>query len=170
MNSGRTIILSQPEIAAKLKRMTFEIYEQNFGEEEIILIGIEFRGGYLAEKTRELLSLVAPFRVYIYPSVIDREKTSGMMEIIGPGGLPSLTGKTVIVIDDVLYSGRTLLSVVAQLLPLSPKRIQTMVLIDRGHRQMPVSPDYVGMELATTLQQHVSFEIQADGNALAYLS
>ncbi len=170
MNPSRTIILSQPEITAKLKRIAFEIYEQNFGEEEVILIGLEQRGGYLAEKTRTLLSSVAPFSVHIYPSVVDREKTSGMMNMIPLGGLPDLSGKPVIVIDDVLYSGRTLLSVVAQLLPLSPKKIQTMVLIDRGHRQMPVSPDYVGMELATTLQQHVYFEIQANGEALAYLS
>lgn len=166
----RTIILSQSEIMAKLKRIAFQIYEQNFGEEEIILLGIDERGGYLAAKTQALLADISPFKIKIYQTLVEREKVVGMMPMISVGGFPDVKGKPVIVIDDVLYSGRTLLSVVAQILTQSPKRIQTMVLIDRGHRQMPISPDYVGMELATSLQQHVYFEVQPDKEALAYLA
>ncbi len=166
---NQTIILTQPEIAAKLKRIAFEIYEQNFGEENIFLIGVGERGGFLAAQLKEILSRIAPFSVSVFPSVVNRDYSEGIMPLILPSGSPDIKGEVVIVTDDVLYSGRTMLSIVAQLLTRKPKKIQTMTLIDRGHRQMPISPDYVGMELATTLQQHVCFEFNPNGESFVYL-
>lgn len=162
-------ILSNEAIAAKMLRMAYEVYEKNFLEEEIIIIGVSEGGDFLANKLEEQLSKIAPFRIIRFQAEVNRAQTQGMMALSGEFDKAIFREKSVIVVDDVLYSGRTLLSAVAQILTAAPKCIQTFVLIDRGHRQMPISPDFVGMELATTLQQHVSFEILTDGKVEAFL-
>ena len=79
-------------------------------------------------------------------------------------------GKSVVVVDDVLYSGNTLLNVIAPLLNFQPSKIQTAILIDRGHRTMPVFSNIVGIELATSIQQHVFVEVnEQEGSAVAWL-
>lgn len=166
---SKTHILSNDAIAAKMLRMAYEVYEKNFLEAEIIVMGVSEGGDFLANRLEEQLSAIAPFRISRFRAEVNRSQTQGMMALSGEFHRDVFQGKSVIVVDDVLYSGRTLLSAVAQILTAAPKCIQTFVLIDRGHRQMPISPDFVGMELATTLQQHVSFEILADGKVEAFL-
>jgi pyrimidine operon attenuation protein / uracil phosphoribosyltransferase len=165
----KTLILTQTAIHAKMKRMAYEVYENHFLEKEILLIGVSQGGNYLGQALQNILKDVAPFEVSFVKANINRSQTVGMMEMYGDIQPHIFQGKAVIVVDDVLYSGRTLLSVVAQILTSAPKCIQTFVLIDRGHRQMPISPDYVGMELATTLQQHVDVQLLENGGVEAYL-
>ena len=116
-----------------------------------------------------LLEEISPLNVTLVDAHLDRQHSESMGIEIGLE-VHELSNKPVVVVDDVLYSGSTLLNVVAILLQAGPKTLRTAVLIDRGHRTMPVSADFVGMELATTIQQHVSFEISSDQtNAQAFL-
>lgn len=157
MTSDKVQILDQAAITARLKRMAYEIYEANFGAKKLMLIGIDERGTFLANKLAEFLKDISSLKIVMFDAQLDREAEEGL-GITLSGEVKKLKGKRVIVVDDVLYSGNTMIHVVSILLQLQPASIQTAVLIDRGHRAMPISSDFVGLELATTLQQHVYFD------------
>ena len=158
----KTLILDNPSIRTRLRRMAFEIYEANYGSEELYLIGIGFRGGVLASLLQDLLGEISTLRVQLLSTEVDRSTPEDGVGVNFSAELDSLKGKRLVIVDDVLYSGTTMLNVAAILLTILPTCMQIAVLIDRGHRKMPVSPDFVGMELATTLQQHVSVEVSED--------
>ncbi len=168
MMAAKINILSAEAISTRIKRMAFEVYESNYLDEELVVIGIDERGGFIAEQLCEYLERVSDLSLHLVGAKLDRNQTPGGMGIELDLELSDLRGKSVLVVDDVLYTGITMLNVVAILLQAGPRKIQTAVLIDRGHRNMPVSPDFVGVELATTIQQHVSVEIE-EGIAQAFL-
>ncbi len=162
MTPNKVRILDHEGASARIKRMAFEIYERNYLESEVILIGIDIRGAYLASQLYRHLKEEANFELKLGKASLDRIERQGKLGNINVDfsiELSSLMGKVVVLVDDVLYSGNTMLHVVTPILAALPKKIETAVLIDRGHRNMPIYPNYVGMELATTLQQHVSVEI-----------
>ncbi|MEL6676037.1 MAG: phosphoribosyltransferase family protein [Bacteroidota bacterium] len=170
MAGTKTKILDQVAITARLKRMAFELYEANYQENELLVIGIDERGGYLAEKLCAYLSAISPLHIRFIQASLDRSQGSPEIGIELSEELEHLRDKPIVVVDDVLYTGSTLLNVVSILLQATPKSIQTAVLIDRGHRKMPVSSDFVGLEMATTLSQHISVEIVPEKEtAEAYL-
>lgn len=168
MSATKVQILDHPAITARLKRMAYQIYEANYLNDEIFILGIDERGGALAEALVEYLEELCPVKITLVEAILDRSESEGIgVSLDEDPGL--FKGKSVVVVDDVLYSGMTMLNVVSILLQSSPKTIQVAVLIDRGHRSMPVSADFIGLELATTLQQHVSFEILENDEMAAYL-
>ena len=171
---SKTQILDAGMVEARLRRMAYEIYEQNFEETELVLLGISVRGGYMAKRLGDLLSDISPLKVTAASAELDREVRqgrAGLMTASFSHDAAFFEGKIVVVVDDVLYSGNTLLNVIAPLLNYNPRKIQTAVLIDRGHRTMPVFSNIVGLELATTLQQHVFVEIdEAANKAEAFLA
>ncbi|MCB0835359.1 MAG: phosphoribosyltransferase [Bacteroidetes bacterium] len=160
MSQNHLRILDHDEIFARLKRMAYEIYENNYQQSEMLVIGIDQRGGFIAEKLVSFLSELSPIKVTLIDAEVDQSESLPGVSLSAE--LEDLTGKAILVVDDVLYSGFTMLSVVSILLQLEPSTIQTAVLIDRGHRKMPISADYVGLELSTTLHQHVSVRIDED--------
>jgi pyrimidine operon attenuation protein/uracil phosphoribosyltransferase len=163
-------ILDQEAIRARLRRMAFEIYESYYQEKKLIVIGIDQRGGYLATELCRYLEEVSPLEIHLVNTHVDRSDPSGSIGIEIPMDIEDIQDQPVLVVDDVVYSGRTMLNVVAILLQAGARIIHTAVLIDRGHRTLPVSCDYVGMELATTIQQHVSVEIdESEGRAEVFL-
>ncbi|MFN0201939.1 MAG: phosphoribosyltransferase family protein [Bacteroidia bacterium] len=164
-----TLILDHAAIQARIKRIAYQVYERNYEEKDLIVLGLGERGYFLAKALVLAMQPLTPLNLHLFSVEVDRSKTTGSMEIYTELRASEVKDKPVLVIDDVLYSGRTLLSVVAKVLMGEPRTIQTFVLIDRGHRAMPISPDFVGEELATSLQQHVSFEIEENGEAKAYL-
>ena len=171
MNSStKILIMENEEILSRLHRMAFEIYERNYHHQVLHVIGVNERGSYLASKILEYLQKVSPLEFVYSQAQVDKHSdpiSYGIQLEMDPA---ELKGKDVIIVDDVLYTGRTLLNVVAILLQAGPSTIQTAILVDRGHRSLPISPDFVGVELATTLQQHVSVEIDREQEvAKAYL-
>lgn len=166
--TSKTSILSNQNFRDKLQRIAYQIYERNYEETEIVLLGIEQKGDFIASVLGDFLDKISPIQIAHYQVNMQRNE-EGKMQMNWVGETPVLAGKSVIVIDDVLYSGRTLLSTFSHILGYAPKSIQAFVLVDRGHRLMPISPDYVGMRLATTLQQHVSFEVDAKEQAEVFL-
>ncbi len=161
-------ILSLSGTKVRLRRIAYEIYESNYGSDELVILGIDDRGGYLAEKLKELLIEISPITVLL----IKAKKVKDTAEIMVEGENISsiIKGKTVLIVDDVLYSGRTLFHAIAFVMKHEPTKIQTAVLIDRGHRSIPITHDFVGILLSTSLKQHVSVEISPESNsATAYL-
>jgi pyrimidine operon attenuation protein/uracil phosphoribosyltransferase len=152
--------------------MAYEVYEQNFEEQHIVVLGISERGGYLAERIVALLNEISPLEIQLAGVELDqevRQGQGGLMEASFSENSTFFEGKAVLVVDDVLYSGNTLLNVIAPLLSFNPQKIQTAVLIDRGHRSMPIFSNIVGIQLATTLHDHVLFEVDPKGAAGAWL-
>lgn len=170
MHSPKTIILNQSAIHARIKRIAYEIYEANYSEVEVIIIGIDERGSFLADELCQNLREISPLRIISAQAEVDRSDAPQSIGLDLSIDLNSLRGKSVVVVDDVLYTGFTMLHVVSILLQAFPRSLHTAVLIDRGHRSLPISSDYVGLELATTIQQHVIVEIDAaSGDAAAFL-
>lgn len=159
-------ILGASAVKAKMRRMAYEVYENNFEEQSLILIGIGKRGGYLATRLAAILREISPLRI----ELLNASKTEGDGVAIAEADLTKLEGEAVLVVDDVLYSGLTIFHTVAAVMQSKPKAVQTAVLIDRGHRNVPMTSDFVGMELATSLKQYVSVEVSPEADkAIAYL-
>ena len=159
-------ILSAAEARSKINRMAYEIYESNFGVEQLVLIGVNERGTFLADLLTEHLRKISPIEILRIRG--NRVKDGVQMETADAAA--TIRGRAVVIVDDVLYSGRTMFLAIAAVIPHRPARVQTAVLIDRGHRNVPVTHDFVGMLLATTLQQHVSVEIASEEtSAIAFV-
>lgn len=171
MNDTAVNILNSSDVEAKILRMAFEIYELHYGLDSFVMIGIDERGGFLAEKLKSELSRISPLQVELIHARVDRQDGDPLIGIdLETEHLDDLAGKQVLIVDDVLYSGQTLLNVVSILLQARPASIRTAVLIDRGHRMVPVAADVIGMQLATTIQQHVHVTLDAEkGKAEAFL-
>lgn len=171
MSGTKVKILNQSESAARLKRIAYEIYERNYLEDDIIIIGIDERGSYLAGEIAQYLEEISPLKVQLADANVDRSEESTVVGIDMSIGIEDLKEQVVIVVNDVLHTGITLMHVVAILLHAGPKMIQTAVLINRGHRVMPIDSDYVGMELATTIHQHIQVVVDEEkSGAEAFLT
>ncbi len=150
-------ILSKESAQEKLHRMALEIAE-NIGEGEggLILIGIEKNGVAIAEKIKAFL--IKYYRENV--EVLSLSLNKDFPEDILLNKVMDLNDKNIVLIDDVSNSGKTLLYALKPLLEFHPKRIQTLVMIERMHKLFPIKPDYVGLSLATTLQDHIRVIIE----------
>ncbi|WP_143309295.1 phosphoribosyltransferase family protein [Chitinophaga vietnamensis] len=161
----KNIILTKDSIGKKLERIAYEIYEHNSDGEEIILAGIWDRGVIIAHKIAAILQQISPLKMKIIELRLDKQK---------PGEVTvseqiDFNGKVVVVIDDVANSGRTMLYALKPLLAYLPAKIQTAVLVDRKHKSFPLSVDFVGFSLSTTLQDMVMVEMEGEEIISAYL-
>jgi len=158
-------ILTGAQASMKLRRMAFEILENNLGEQHLVLVGIRDSGYTVARRLQLLLAEISPVRVSLFPLAIDKRRPAGAS--IAP--MPDVDGEVVILVDDVANSGRTLLYALKPFLDRYPKKIQTLVLVERSHKTYPIHPDYVGHRLATTLSENVVVEVEGDDILGAYL-
>jgi pyrimidine operon attenuation protein / uracil phosphoribosyltransferase len=154
----KNYILS-PEVAAKkLRRMAFEILENNFGETGFILAGIRESGTVIARTIQTLLKEISGLETELITVNLDKKNP---MEITLSRPV-NRQQQVIILIDDVSNSGKTLLYAIKPFLDLNPKKIQTLVLVERSHNTFPVKPDYVGLSVATTIQEHIYVEVDRD--------
>jgi pyrimidine operon attenuation protein/uracil phosphoribosyltransferase len=148
-----------PEVAAKkLRRMAYEILENNFGEKDFILAGIRENGTVIARNIQSLLKEISDFSTELVTVNLDKNKP----QVVSLNKQLSLTNKIILLIDDVCSSGKTMLYALKPFLETDLKKIQTLVLVERSHNTFPVKPDYVGLSLATTLQEHIFVEVAGD--------
>lgn len=155
-------ILTREEAGYKLQRLALEIAEQLQGDDaELYIIGVQTHGWVIAEKIAAFLKpyLSIPFQV------ISASLNKDFPTDISLSTDINFDNKNVIIVDDVANSGKTLLYMLKPLLNFHPKRIQTLVLVERMHKLYPVKPDYVGLSIATTLQDHIQVEVK-DGEVL----
>ena len=165
--SERKYVLTKEVAEQKLQRLALEIAEQLEGDDaEIIIIGIRISGKVVADKVGALLSqyLTVPIKII---SVILNKVNPKEVFLSEPN--IDFNNKNVIVADDVVNSGKTLLYALRPLLYFQPKRIQTLVLVERMHKLFPVKSDYIGLTVATTLNDNIIVESK-DGEIIgAYI-
>lgn len=161
MEKEKTLLLNNKQIEQKLNRLAFQIYEDNSEANELVIAGIVQSGYEIATKIAAILKTIAPFQIIVTEvKFVKHGKFDQKVEI----GLAkeNLNDKIVILVDDVLNSGKTMLNAMKPFLDAEIKKLRTVVLIDRNHKRFSVSSDFVGLSLATTLQEHVSVEIGKD--------
>ena len=160
MNESRTLLLNDKQIRQKINRLAYQVYEDNLSEKEIILAGIMKSGFQLCEIIASITT-ISPLKVIIAEVHIDKHgkvNTDASISI----NKDQLNGKVVILIDDVLDSGKTLMYSLKPFLASDIKKIRTVVLIDRNHKKFSVSADFVGLTLSTALKEHVTVEFFSD--------
>lgn len=155
MTAEKKYILDKAVAARKLKRMAYEILENNTDEDYIVLAGIRESGSVVARNIQELLSSISTVKTELITITLDKHQPK---EVTVNKDF-DFTGKVIIVIDDVANSGKTLLYALKPFLAYQPKKIQTLVLVERSHKTFPVHPDYVGLSMATTLEEHIYVEV-----------
>jgi pyrimidine operon attenuation protein / uracil phosphoribosyltransferase len=164
----KTLILTSDQIHQKINRIAYEIYENNYDEKEIILAGIVGNGYLLAERITKALRNISPLKITLIDVVIDKKNPVANKTQIKLTDA-DLTNKVIILVDDVLNSGKTLIFGAKPFLNCPIKRLTTVVLVDRGHNRYPIKADFVGLSLSTTLQEHITVEMTV-GKEKAYLS
>lgn len=156
-----TLVLNQKQISQRINRIAYEIYENNPDETEILIAGIASNGFILAKKIGETLEKISPIKPrYCELKVNKRNPLDN--ETIVCFTKEEAEGKSVVVVDDVLNSGRTLIHGIKPFLNFNPKRLNTVVLVDRNHNRYPVKADFVGLSLATTLKEHIRVEFEGE--------
>ena len=160
-------ILSHQEIEHKIKRIAYQIYETFVDEEEIILAGIAKNGYVFAEKLAVELSKIATIKITLCEVYIDKHDPFRAITTSLPK--EEYQNKGIILVDDVLNSGTTLVYGVKHFLDVPLKKFKTAVLVDRNHKKYPVKVDFKGISLSTSLQEHVQVVFENDAS-YAYLS
>ena len=154
----KTIILNDNQIRSKLKRISYQILEANLKNSEIVIAGIESNGYMIAKEIKKILNKISELEIILCKVVIDKKnprntiKTSVNKEIY--------ENKSIVLIDDVLNSGSTLIYGVKHFLEAELLQFKTAVLVNRNHKKFPVKADFKGISLSTSMQNHVIVEFK----------
>lgn len=159
-----TQVMDGDDIARALKRISHEIIENNRGADGVILMGIHTRGVPLSIRIAETMSDIEDLRVPVgtldiglHRDDLDQRPTPELHATDVP---VDLTDRTVVLVDDVLYTGRTIRAALDALTDIGrPAAVQLAVLVDRGHRQLPIRADYVGKNLPTSMAERVTVQL-----------
>lgn len=164
------VVLQQADIARALTRISHEILESNRGSSDLVLLGIPTRGVLLAQRLGGILDSIEPgtgsagaLDVTMYRDDLAKNPTRAPSPTAIPVG--GIDGKTVILVDDVLYSGRTIRSALDALSDIGrPRAVRLAVLVDRGHRELPIRADFVGKNLPTSADERINVRLmETDG-------
>jgi pyrimidine operon attenuation protein/uracil phosphoribosyltransferase len=156
----KVLIINNIQVQQKINRIAYQILEDNFDEKEIIIAGVWSRGFRLALRLKNILEQISSIKITIASISLNKEipydDSSADISNI------DFENKVVVLVDDVLNSGRTLALGVGVFLKSPIKKLRTAVLIDRSHKRYPIATDFVGLELSTVLKEHV--EVVLDEN------
>ena len=161
-------ILDTLQIRQKLNRLAFEVYENNFEEKELLVVGIEGNGYKVAIEIAERLKSISKAKINVGQIKIDKDepwKAAAQIDFKEKDYI----NKTVILVDDVLNSGKTLIYAVKLFLDKPVKKINTLALVDRSHSRFPVKADFVGLTLSTTLHETILVDFSKKGKETVYL-
>jgi len=161
-------ILNINQVNQKINRLAWQVYENNFQQKEIVLIGINKKGLFLAEKISECLNEISKIKTIVAELSIDKslDVNSSMSLNISDD---IFTDKAVIIVDDVLNSGKTLMYASKLFLNTTLKKLSILVLIDRNHNLFPIKADFIGLSLSTTLKEYITVDLFGDNKGV-YLS
>jgi len=163
----RSIILSNTEIQHKIRRIAFQIYENNVNQKEIVIAGIATNGFLFAKKLKTTIEEISSIKATVCEVKVD--KVNPLKEISTSLSESEYKNKSLILVDDVLSSGTTLIYAVRHFLNVPLKQFQTAVLVNRNHKKYPIKADFKGLSLSTSLQEHISVEYTKD-SIVAYLN
>lgn len=161
MSDKRIPILNHQQIQQKLDRIAYQILEDNIDETELVIAGILPRGNFLAARLKKVLESISSFKITLITIELQKESSRLMAKTDTP--LQVCGNKVVILVDDVLNSGKTLAYGFGVFLDLPLKKLRTVVLVDRNHKNFPVTTDYAGIALSTVLKEHIEVVLREDG-------
>jgi pyrimidine operon attenuation protein/uracil phosphoribosyltransferase len=164
--SSEKVVLREGDIQRALTRIAHEIAERNPQERSLAVVGIHRRGAFLAQRLRDLLEGLGDAEIPLGDLDIGFYRDDVASRPDAPVVHAShidfdITGRTVVIVDDVLFTGRTVRAAIEALFDYGrPERVQLAVLADRGHRELPIRPDYVGKNLPTSRAEHVHVRLR----------
>lgn len=168
MTTEKVVLLSAVAVHRALTRMAHEIAEKNDDDSELVLVGIQRGGVFLAQRLERILAGVTnrPVPLGVLDVSMHRDDLDNhVVPEVHPTNIPvDITEKTVVLVDDVLFSGRTVRAAMDALNDFGrPRRIQLAVLIDRGHRELPIKADFVGKNVPTSLHERIDVQFKETG-------
>ncbi len=166
MTTKKNVILTSVQIEQKTKRIAYQILESNSKEKEIIIAGINGNGFVFANKLASILKEISTVGVTLCEVFIDKKKPLKQISTSIPS--EDYKNKSLVLVDDVLNSGSTLIYGIKHFLEVPLKQFKTAVLVNRNHKKYPVKADFKGLSLSTSIQEHISVEFDKSG-AKAYL-
>lgn len=152
------IILHPGEIEHKIKRIAYQIYETFVDEEQVVIAGISKNGYVIAEKIAEVVREISPLQVSLCEVFINKQNPFEAVTTSIPA--EEYRDKGLVLVDDVLHSGSTLIYGIKHFLEVPLKKFKTAVLVDRNHKKFPVKVDFKGISLSTSLQEHVEVLVE----------
>jgi len=168
VKKSKSKVLDKTEMTRILKRMAHEIVEKNRGTKDLIIIGIKTRGDYLAKRIAKYIKsiekteiTVGAIDITLYRDDLTEIDTQPLVMMHSTDVPCDITKKRIILVDDVLYTGRTARAALDALIDLGrPASIRLAVLIDRGHRQLPIQADFIGKVIATAKREQIQVNIK----------
>lgn len=165
---SKNIILTNQEIEHKIKRIAYQIYETFVEDDEIVIAGIANNGFIFAEKLAKALESISSIKVSLCEVQVNKQKPESPINTSLTKD--QYTNKGLVLVDDVLNSGTTLIYAVRHFLDVPLKKFKTAVLVDRNHKKYPVKADFKGISLSTSLLEHVQVVFDDNNNNYAFLS
>nr|WP_224489584.1 phosphoribosyltransferase family protein [Robertkochia marina] len=162
MNGNK--ILDHQEIAHKIRRIAYQIYETFSDEEEIVIAGIKDSGLSLAHRLVDSLKEISEMKPVLCE--VDMNKEDLLSPVTTSLSPEAYKGKALVLVDDVLNSGGTLIYAIKHFLDVPLKKFKTVVLVDRNHKRYPVKADFKGISLSTSLQEHVRVDLNGNDDAV----
>lgn len=166
-NNKHVLILDQEQINKKLIRIAYQILEDNFEEKTLVLVGIAPHGYIIAQRLKTLLEDITKQQKSIFLMEVTIDKGKSSLDASTDIPVAEVKNKALILVDDVLNSGRTLAYAMGVFFDIPLKKMRTAVLIDRSHHRFPVYSDFYGLKLSTTLKEHVTVSLRGDDNDIA---
>ena len=162
MSTKKVLILNEEQIAKKVTRIAYQLLEDNFEEPSLVLVGIADRGYVFAQRLKTALEQISSFDILLIKVKLD--KTSRTLRAETDVPIEQAKDKVVVLVDDVLNSGRTLAYGIGVFFDVPLKKMRTVVLIDRSHHKFPIFSDFSGLKLSTILKEHVTVQLrECDG-------
>jgi pyrimidine operon attenuation protein/uracil phosphoribosyltransferase len=165
---AKTKILNNIQISQKINRMVYQVYETNFGEKELFIVGIDGNGYKLAKEIYDRLTKVCDIKLKLGKISLDKDepwKSAPATDFEEKDHV----NKNILVVDDVLNSGKALMYATKLFLNKPVKKLNTLVLVDRSHTRFPIKADFVGLSLSTTLQEHIEADFGKKGSEAVFL-
>lgn len=151
-------IIDANGIAQKTIRIAYQIYEENFDVKELIIVGVAPAGFTFAKRIKNILASIAPFDIQLIETALNKknplDENSPLLHNY------DFTNKTVLLVDDVANTGKTLFYALKPIMKFLPQKVQIAVLVDRQHKLFPISADFVGLRLSTTLSEHILVKLE----------
>ena len=160
-------IKSAIDIQSSIRRIAYQLYETNIDETSLVLVGIEKKGTYLSKLIGLQLSKISTIKLIHVSLNLNKKEPLNMIESSLP--ISQMENHSIVVVDDVLNTGSTLIYAVNYFLQISVKQIKTVVLVNRNHKKYPIKADFKGLSLSTSLNDHVTVVFEGDESGI-YLS
>ena len=150
-------ILDKEQIQEKIKRISYEIYEENFDDKSILICGIEKNGSIIAKRIIKELESICDIKIEFMSINLNKKKPLNTVEI--KSSKNNIKNKSIVLIDDVSNTGKTLIYVIKELIKFEPKKINTAVLVNRDHTLFPIKINFIGLSLSTSIKSHIEVKL-----------